>query len=170
MRRWRKGLASQPFEKEYFRKDGSRVPVLVGGARFKEGGNEADVAFVLDLSARKRAEEAVRESERSLRSVIDGIPGLVASLTPNGDVEAVNRQIVEYFGRPLEELRNWGTSGMVHPKDVPHLAEVFTKSIAAGVPYETENTLASTTNIDGLTSASSQFGMTLGGLPAGAVS
>jgi PAS domain S-box-containing protein len=44
----------QPFEKEYFHKDGSRVPVLVGVARFEETGNEA-VAFVIDLTERKRA-------------------------------------------------------------------------------------------------------------------
>src|SRR5262249_35292554 len=86
----------QPFEKEYFRKDGSRVPVLIGGARFKEGGDETDVAFVLDLTERKRAEEVLRESERSLRSAIDGIPGQVAVLAPNGELEAVNRQILEY--------------------------------------------------------------------------
>src|SRR6201999_875840 len=96
-----------PFEKEYFRKDGSRVPVLIGVATFEEGGDQG-VAFVLDLTERKRAEEALRESERSLRSAIDGIPGLVGILAPNGDVEAVNRQILEYCGQSLEELRDWG--------------------------------------------------------------
>src|SRR5262249_38713721 len=113
----------QPFEKEYFRNDGSRVPVLVGIALFKEGGNEA-VTFVLALTERKRAEEALRESERSLRSAIDGIPGLVGVLAPNGEVEAVNRQILEYSGRSLEEIKGWATIGTIHPDDLPHFVEV----------------------------------------------
>src|SRR5262249_53506726 len=54
-----------PFEKEYFRKDGSRVPVLMGAATFEQGGNEG-VAFVLDLTERKRVAEALRESQEAL--------------------------------------------------------------------------------------------------------
>src|SRR5262249_5201836 len=126
-----------PFEKEYLRTDGSCVPVLVGATLFKQGGSEG-VAFVLDLTERKRAEEALRESERSLRSAIDGIPGFIASFAPNGELESVNRQVVEYGGQSFEDLRNWTTNGTIHPDDVPRVVETFTRSTAAGVPYLTE--------------------------------
>jgi PAS domain S-box-containing protein len=53
----------QPFEKEYFHRDGRRVPVLVGVARFEETGNQA-VAFVIDLTGRKRAEAELAHANR----------------------------------------------------------------------------------------------------------
>src|SRR5271163_1029414 len=48
-----------------------------------------------------RAQEALRESERSSRSALDGIAGLMAIINPNGEIETVNRQVFEYFGRSL---------------------------------------------------------------------
>ena len=55
-----------PYEKEYTRKDGTRVPVLMGGATFEQGGNQG-MAYVLDLTERKRAESEAREGERRYR-------------------------------------------------------------------------------------------------------
>ena len=54
-----------PFEKEYFRKDGSRVPVLLGLATFRDGGNQG-VAFTLDLTERRRASDALRALQTDL--------------------------------------------------------------------------------------------------------
>jgi PAS domain S-box-containing protein len=59
---------AKPFEKEYFRKDGTRLPVIVGLAIYEVGQKEG-VAFVLDLTERKQAEETIRNSERRFREV-----------------------------------------------------------------------------------------------------
>ena len=79
---------------------------------------------------------ALSESERSSLLLVDSIPGLVALLAADGQLQFVNRQILEYTGRTLEELKQWGTNDTVHPEDLPHVIEVFTQSIGSGSPYE----------------------------------
>jgi len=94
-----------------------------------------------EVAERRRAEQALATSEHNLRLIVDGIPGLVSLLTPAGEVELVNPQLVEYCGRTLEELRLWGTGDTVHAEDLPRVVQVFARSITSGNPYDFETRL-----------------------------
>jgi PAS domain S-box-containing protein len=100
--------------------------------------NQATVALQQAhfVAQRRRAQGAVRDSEREWRLIVDGIPGLVALLSANGALEVANRQILDYTGKTLEELQQWGTSDVIHPEDLPQVIEVFGRSIGSASPYD----------------------------------
>jgi PAS domain S-box-containing protein len=75
---------------------------------------------------------------RSLRLIVDTIPGLVCTLNAAGEVELLNRQVLEYFGKTTEELKNWVTSDAVHPDDLPRLIDAWRHSVETGQPYAYE--------------------------------
>jgi len=91
-----------------------------------------------DIEDRKRAEEALHASDRNARLLVDSIPALVVRMTAAGEVEAVNRQLLEYSGKSLEDIRRWTTSGVVHPEDLARAIEIASHSFATGDPYEME--------------------------------
>ena len=84
------------------------------------------------------AENGAVQDELTLRQIVDGISALVAVLTPDGAVEIVNRQVLDYFGKTLEEMREWSSSDAVHPDDLPGVIAVWTRSIESGQPYDVE--------------------------------
>jgi PAS domain S-box-containing protein len=124
----------EPFEKEYTRKDGSRVPVLIGGATFEEGGNQG-VAFVLDLTERKCAEDALRASEQKLQIIIDTIPAHVVRYRPDGAADFMNQTFSEFVGPGVgfDNLRS-----VVHPEDHPKRLRDWDTHVAAAEPYDIE--------------------------------
>jgi PAS domain S-box-containing protein len=112
--------AMLPYEKEYLRKDGSRVPVLIGAALF-EGRNDG-VVFVLDLSEQKRAEGKIREQEIEFRQMLDLTPQHVAVIGPAQERIFANRALLNYFGLRLEEWQSRDTQTRVHGDDFERLA------------------------------------------------
>ena len=92
-----------------------------------------------DIEDRKRAEEALRESEAQLRRTVDTIPGLVCTMSLAGEIATLNRPLLEYFGKRPEELKNWKMTDAVHPDDLPRVIAAYEFSIRTGTPYEVEH-------------------------------
>jgi PAS domain S-box-containing protein len=119
----------QPYEKEYFRKDGSRVPVLIGGALFQGGGNEG-VAFVLDLSEQKRAQEALRNSEAYLAEAQRLSRTGSWAWSPDTDVRYWSEECYRVLGfDPRDGLpRMEELIRRIHPDDQPAFLESAKKA------------------------------------------
>ena len=134
----------EPFEKEFTRKDGSRVPILIGGATFEAGGSQG-VAFVLDLTERKCAEQALREREaqlaearRELRQMIDTIPIPVASYSADARRDFVNAAWKQYTGLSDEAALGTRWSVVAHPDDIAGGDKMWHDAFATGEPWHTE--------------------------------
>ena len=92
----------------------------------------------LNFDALQHAKEDLRAGEESLRLIVDSIPGLVHSTTAEGKLEFVNRQLLDYFGKTLDELKGWATNDVIHPDDRSHVIAAFTRSIETGQTYDIE--------------------------------
>jgi len=97
--------------------------------------------LLTDINDRKHAEDLLRASERELRTIVDTIPGLIAIVAPSGEIEMVNGGVLEYFGRSLQELREWQMTDSVHPEDLPHVVARWQHAIQTGEPPEWEHRL-----------------------------
>src|SRR4029077_4308831 len=108
-------------------------------ARDTEGRITGCYMLLTDIDDRKRAEAALRSNEQSLRLTIDSTPGFVSTMSAAGEVELVNRQILEYFGKTTEELKSWASSDAVHPDDLPRMIDAWRRAFETGQPLDLEH-------------------------------
>jgi PAS domain S-box-containing protein len=129
----------QPYEKEFFRKDGNRVPVLLGAALF-EGSRNEGVAFVLDLSERKQAEEGLRRSESYLAEAQRLSQTGSWAWSPDQDIRYWSEECYRVLsfdpqdGLPrMEELIQ-----RIHPDDQPGFRELIETAIREKAEWEAD--------------------------------
>jgi len=106
--------SAEAYEKEYFRKNGSRLPVFIGAAN-DQGAEEEGIAYVLDISESKKAQSALRESEVQFRTLAANIPQLAWMANSDGSIFWYNNRWFEYTGTTLEEMQGWGWEKVHHP-------------------------------------------------------
>jgi PAS domain S-box-containing protein len=94
-----------------------------------------------EIEDRKRWEQILRARELSWKQIVDNIPGLVATTGPLGQIEFLNRQTLEFFGKTAEEMKDWALIGAVHPEDLPRVIKVRKESVEMGQIYEDEHRL-----------------------------
>ena len=123
-----------PYEKEYIRKDGSRVPILCGYALL-EGSDENYIGFITDLSAQKQVEQALLDREKHFRELAESLPQMVWEANPDTRITYVNRRWVAFTGIGLEEMSGSPARDLVHPDDLERTEELRRRSFQTGQPY-----------------------------------
>ena len=125
-----------PYEKEYIRKDGTRVPILCGYALL-EGSQDQYIGFIQDLTPQKQAEAGLRERESRFRVLAESLPQFVWIRDPEGKYIYCNQRLLDYVGKPAEWLQTQAFDA-VHPDDRALTLEKWQHSLATGEPYENE--------------------------------
>jgi PAS domain S-box-containing protein len=128
---------SVPFEKEYIRKDGSRVPVLAARATFDEMHGDG-IACIIDITKRKKAEQAPLESEERFRTMANAIPQLAWIADPDGYIHWYNERWYSYTGTTPEQMEGWGWQSVHDPEMLPKVLERWKASLAMGQVFDME--------------------------------
>ncbi len=131
--------SSTTYEIDVIAKDGRRVSLELSTRLIQKKGLPIGVQGVgRDVTERRRAEEALRESEELYRNLGEGISHQVWTADPLGQFDYVNNRMVEYFQKSGEEILGSGWQSVVHPDDLLACVRRWQHSLLTGEFYEVE--------------------------------
>jgi formate hydrogenlyase transcriptional activator len=84
----------------------------------------------------QRQNERLERSEKELRDLVNNIPAQINTFTPDGQVAFVNQQMLDYFGKTLDEIRDWAATDIVHPDDLPGVFANWQRTMRSGIADE----------------------------------
>ncbi|BAZ00127.1 multi-sensor hybrid histidine kinase [Tolypothrix tenuis PCC 7101] len=99
------GVAA-PFEKEFIRKDGTRIPILIGSALIQASASEPEeiITFYLDLTIPKQIEAILRQKEEQLRLITNAVPVFISYIDNQQCYRFNNKKYAEWYGVASSEL------------------------------------------------------------------
>jgi PAS domain S-box-containing protein len=100
----------------------------------------AHLGHVFNDTARRLRDlyATLQSNEERLRRVIDTIPAHAWSALPDGSVDFINKRFLEFAGRSLEDLKDWGWGSVVHPDDLTRYVDQWNAAVAVGEPMESQ--------------------------------
>lgn len=143
----------------FWTKSGDALPVDYTSIPIKEGRKVIGVVVTFrDISDQQRAEEqsarlkserqarteaeaareALKASEASYRFLAEAIPVQIWTARPDGSLDYVSKRVSDYFGVSAAQILEDGWKDIVHPDDLPGVAERWMRSLSTGEPYEVE--------------------------------
>ncbi|HEY0405557.1 MAG TPA: PAS domain S-box protein, partial [Pyrinomonadaceae bacterium] len=119
-------------------KNGVEIIGLLSAEQIEIGGESYALTVIQDITERKRAEEALRGSERQLRTLADAVPQLVWMAEPDGRIFWYNQRWYEYTGTTTAQMEGWGWQSVHDPEMLPQVVERWRASLETGEPFEME--------------------------------
>jgi PAS domain S-box-containing protein len=124
-------------------RDGHELPVEIAVAATREAGEPAFSAFIRDLSERRRAEQALRQSEERYRTLMENIPGAVYRCAYDEDwtMELISEEMTRITGYPASDflgnaIRSFAS--VMHPDDIEAVQRRIDEAVAVGQPFVCE--------------------------------
>ena len=122
------------------RKDGAIYDeeMRIAPVHDSNGATSGYVATKRDITKRRRAEQALRESERYFRSMADSCPSMLWVTGPTGEIDFLNRAYREFSGLTLEEAHGHKWRSTLHPDDAPEYLAKFDSAMREHTSFSAE--------------------------------